>query len=354
MNLIKVFFASCVFFLAITGLSIYIIDPFQHYRKSSWYQAVYTNELYLNPGIAKNYTYDSIVLGTSMTENFVLSDIKEQLSFKEPVKLCLAGGQIKTINTTAKIAFKSGQVKNVLYGLDFLQFKGKINSMRSEMSSFPSYLYDDDLLNDYTYLFNIDMIMECARPFIYKYTKDPLNPTVNMNKMYSNQYYWGGKPSSQHAILDYYNRVLPDKPDLNEYSYESFIKNFDDNFLPLVQENPETNFYVFFPPYSILQFIDMQNDRWLNNALRFKLHIFTQLSKYKNVKMYDLQVASHITHDLLKYKDVSHYLEEVNLWILKQIKYDNYRLQSLNDVVRNNKQINDEIKAYDIPEEPSR
>jgi len=46
--------------------------------------------------------------------------------------------------------------------------------------------------------------------------------------------------------------------------------------------------------------------------------------KYKNVKVYDLQVAKEITHNLDNYTDLSHYSGDINKWIIQQIKNDNY------------------------------
>jgi len=340
---------TSIFCLIIVALTNFFIDPFQHYRKSNWYSIVYTNELYLNPGIAKNFNYDSIVLGTSMTENFVLSDINETLSFQKPIKLCIAGAKIKAINTIANVAFDSGQVKNVLYGLDVFQFAGKIQSESNEAASYPYYLYDNNFLNDYQYLFNIDILMESARPFIFKYTKPANHPAVNFNEMYSNQHYRVKNPSERHAISDYYNRALAQKPVLEDYAYMTFVENFELSFLPLIKNNPNIDFYIFYPPYSILQFVDIQNETWLNDALEFKAYIYKQLKKYKNVKMYDFQIATQLTHDLKRYRDISHYHKDINRWILEQIKGNNYRLISAEQVQGNNKQIEKELEEYTVP-----
>ena len=45
----------------------YIIDPFEQYRESS-ILPLYDQESYNNPGIAKNYDYNAVILGTSMVE----------------------------------------------------------------------------------------------------------------------------------------------------------------------------------------------------------------------------------------------------------------------------------------------
>lgn len=55
-----------------TIAAVSIIDPFEVYHKATAFIPPITNgtQLYSNAGIAKNYAYDSVVIGSSMTENF--------------------------------------------------------------------------------------------------------------------------------------------------------------------------------------------------------------------------------------------------------------------------------------------
>ena len=53
--------------LALCALAVYIVDPFEHYRESA-ILPLYDQESYNNPGIARNYDYDAVILGTSMVE----------------------------------------------------------------------------------------------------------------------------------------------------------------------------------------------------------------------------------------------------------------------------------------------
>jgi len=61
--------------IGVPGLMNYIVDPFQQYRKP-WYNPYFPPQIerYLNPGLAKNYDYDSILIGTSQVETFNLND----------------------------------------------------------------------------------------------------------------------------------------------------------------------------------------------------------------------------------------------------------------------------------------
>ena len=53
--------------LLLCALAVFLVDPFEHYRESS-ILPLYDQESYNNPGIARNYDYDAVILGTSMVE----------------------------------------------------------------------------------------------------------------------------------------------------------------------------------------------------------------------------------------------------------------------------------------------
>ena len=65
--------------LLTVGVINFLLDPFQQYRKANFYKPIYDNERYLNPGLAKTYDYNQVIIGSSMTENFLLSDAKDIL-----------------------------------------------------------------------------------------------------------------------------------------------------------------------------------------------------------------------------------------------------------------------------------
>ena len=58
------FFLLCIILIA-------RIDPFQAYHLATQYLPPIdkTSQVYSNPGIARNYPYDSAIVGTSVTEN---------------------------------------------------------------------------------------------------------------------------------------------------------------------------------------------------------------------------------------------------------------------------------------------
>ena len=87
---------SCaMLILAIAGASLLVIfvDPFQVYRLATLYMPPIDNttQVYANAGIARNYDYDSAIVGTSVTENFRPSQMDELLGGRF-IKLCTQSG----------------------------------------------------------------------------------------------------------------------------------------------------------------------------------------------------------------------------------------------------------------------
>lgn len=58
--------------LVIIAIFTVVVDPLFQYHKP-FFNIYIRNERYQNPGILKNFDYDSVLTGSSMTENFRVS-----------------------------------------------------------------------------------------------------------------------------------------------------------------------------------------------------------------------------------------------------------------------------------------
>ena len=73
--------------------------------------------------------------------------------------------------------------------------------------------------------------------------------------------------------------------------------NLEQNILPFIQQNPDTTFYLFVPPYSIL-FWDMEHRKGETDALLYMLEdTAEQLLDYPNVKLFYYQNIEEIVTD---------------------------------------------------------
>ncbi|WP_321311726.1 hypothetical protein [Halarcobacter sp.] len=324
----------------------FIVDPFQQYRKAFFYTFDTEKPRYLNAGLAKNYDYDSVLIGSSMVENFYAKDIEKYLGFKKVIKLATRGGTIYEEMKTLETAINNQNVKNVLFGLDIYAFS--LIAQPVELNEkFPEYLYDDDISNDIIYLLNFSVLKNSIESLFKPYNKEKINE--NLNSLYSWQREYSSSFTLENYKLQLQSLYLISKNPISGklFDLNSLKEKFDNVLLPIIKKNKDKNFYIFYPPYSVGQYKIMELSNYFENHLKFKKYIFNKLKKYKNIKIYDFQCVDKITHDLKNYKDLAHYSEDINLWMLKQISNNNYLVTSKNvDIFI--KKLNEQTKKYDI------
>lgn len=336
------FIALSILTLSIMGIINFVLDPLQQYRKAQFYKPIYDNERYLNPGLAKTYDYNQVIIGSSMTENFILSDAQEILGFDKAIKFCMSGATAYEIKLMLESAYQQRPINSVIYGVDFYSFTGDTTRLFNGEGSLPLYLYDNNRLNDYRYLFSLDTFTFFMDSFVLS------KPAVmfDFNRMYQWQHKSNEDDFNGTDRINEWKEKYGFNPDYtkSDYSLKAMKANIDTNLIPLIQHHPETTFYLFYPPYSILAFKDMQNKGWLSTVELFKRHLFTQLSHYPNVKIYDFQTSKEVTCNLDNYKDILHYHQRINRWMLEEMKNEKYRIKDARAFNKSNRSLSKNIQ----------
>ena len=113
-----------------------------------------------------------------------------------------------------------------------------------------------------------------------------------------------------------------------------------------VKKYPQTNFYCYFNPDSLLA-------HSIENALgifgfykEFVRESVNKLASYQNIKIFGFDNLE-FTQDLSYYKDLTHYKPEINSMILKLIGKNEYRLSS-NNVDSYLSKLTERVEAYDL------
>lgn len=339
--IIKIFLFSTLSLL-IMGIINFILDPFEQYRKTTLYKPMYDNERYLSPGLAKTYDYKQVVIGSSMTENFVLSDIKNILGFSKPIKFCMSGATAYEMKIMLDSAYEHRQIDTVIYGLDFFSFTGKATRLFNGDDSLPLYLYDNNLLNDYRYLVSFDTF----KFFVDSLIMSKADQKFDFNRMFEWQHNVSESDFNGTDRVSEWKKKTGFHTDYrkDEYSLKLMKENIDANLIPIIRNHPETTFYIFYPPYSILAFKDMQSQGWLSTIEQFKQYVFKQLIHYPNVKIYDFQASKEVTCSLDNYKDLLHYHQRINAWMLQQMKNENYLTRDNAQVQKFNQSLSTNIQ----------
>lgn len=303
------------------GLIVYSIDPYQQFRINKYYIKGKSRQSY--PGIIKNFNYNSIIMGTSTSQNMLRKDVKKIFNL-DAINVSLAGATSYEQRKMLELILETNNANTIIYGLDFFSYNRNLMEVREEV---PKFIYSKNIFYKLEYIFNFDTIKE----IIYS-----LKNTKNKDWI-DNMGYWGDQFTySKENTLTFDPKVQWGAQNMGAlklfkdgYSYNKMRDNFD-SFLNIVKKYPNVNFKIYFPPYASLwwYFADKYNN--VDDILNFKIYILESTKKYPNIKVYEFQDNSNITSDLNNYKDMVHYSPEISKWILEMMKKEKGLVESKN------------------------
>ncbi len=308
-NLIMIFAAVVAVFLLAFSILVAYVDPFFHYhRPLEGFPYVIDNQLSQNPGMARNMSYDSCIIGSSMTVNFHTDDFKELMGL-DTLKLSYSGAYPRDDYNILKIVFEKGtyarntaDVKAVFLGLDMPTMTAATDEIKYPL---PEYLYDKNPVNDVKYLWNKDVLLEYIfRPIIQ-------NAPSNMSEIYAS--WWTPEYYNIDFVMHGYEAPEPADEEMDkELLIPQTQVNLEENIIPFIEENPDTTFYVFIPPYSILYWNNVLVENHLEATMNQYKFAASKLLSYDNVRLFYFQNMEEVVTDLNNYADYTHYKPEIN------------------------------------------
>ena len=300
-GLLAVFFVL----LSLCGGLVAFLDPsFQYHLPIGNVKAVYLNERYQNAGLARNLDYDTVILGSSVTANFRPSQF-EQLFGGKTVKLTFPGGCFSDFETALNLCYRTHEVRRVFWSLDP---KILMSDYDNEPTPLPEYLYNENPFDDVKYLFNKDVLLEqCGESVLATLsgTETPLDDAFTWDKKY--------EFSHEHALWSYVRPDWTETPDAAD-AYDAQIDRNLDCVLRFVKAHPETEFYLFTPPYSMLYWDRVLRDGSYTAVLALYDRLLSELPQYDNVKYYCFAM-DQVTIPLGNYTDEVHYSGEISRYL---------------------------------------
>jgi len=118
--------------------------------------------------------------------------------------------------------------------------------------------------------------------------------------------------------------------------------NVEHNYLPYIENNPDTEFIFFFPPYSLAHWYSFYQKGDFEYHLIQKEALIKRLLPYENVRIYDFQAELDWILDLNNYIDSSHYGPWINDAMVEAVASDEYRVLSAETAQANN----EVLRAY--------
>lgn len=298
--------------LLIMGAFNVVIDPLFQYHKP-WFgmEPFIIDERYQNAGIAKNFDFKNAVIGNSMTENFLISDIEDTFNGKA-VKLSASGSHALDWTYLLKILNQRKEhPKNILLNLDTGFFIFSDTETKHEI---PKYLYDNNYFNDTEYIFNFTLTR--------KYTYGTLKANINGDVPdYNTAFVWGlEKEIGKNVVLQNYE--LNKDPNASKSAPIFYTEGNLHLLSKYFESMPDTEFVFFCSPFSVLYWKEKHDYGLLDEYKKQFEKAFEFMSQYDNVKVYfwtDDDMLNIIS-DLDNYKDSSHYGMHINKELLLRIK----------------------------------
>lgn len=315
--------------MLLIGGTVVIVDPFFHYHKPlRGISYSFAEEEYVNNGIIRNFDYDAMIVGTSMTKAFKTSEA-DQLFDRTFIRITNQGEGYKVINQNIELAIQCNpDLDLIIRSIDAEWFISSPDWLGYD--EYPEYLYDDNIWNDVEYLYNKEILERDVIPTIQRSISGvPMDQFDN---------YGIGKRSNEGKaiVLNKYERpakenLTTDEEETKQY-FNMLKENIDRNVVSVIEDNPDISFYLFIPPYSICWWdsLHQKGGKILERRLDMEAYVLERLLAYDNVHMFSFNDNFEMICDLNNYIDTTHYADEINSQILVWMKEGKYQLTEKN------------------------
>ena len=307
---ICLFLALAILLLGTFGCLTYFLDPLLQFGAKNPLITYYEyDEAYSNPGIAKHWDYNAVLVGTSLAQNTDMTEFARLLHC-DPVRLTYSGGTAHNMKRILDVAFSSNNTIDYVYWeLNKYELIKPFDKTRNPL---PEYLYDTDRLPDLSYLLNLDIFYRFTWPNFSRTIQGEIQPPPRTGLTFSANY-------SKEGTLASYSRPSKSGEYPDDYYFHAGQQNLDHNILPLIRENPDTTFVFYIAPVSVLFWDYEIHQGTFDPIMKLYEYALPQLLAYDNVEIHFLMDSWEIITDLDNYKDFSHFSPEINSWITQKL-----------------------------------
>ena len=316
-----------IFFIFLNLLLIFavvwVFDPFYQYhapfgnRKAVLYDR--DNQVV---GTVRNFSYDSVLMGSSVAENFDSSYLDKHYGC-QTIKVIKASGSLADLLYYLDMAREKQPLTNVFWCLDMFALDASSEPTILDGESPPAYLRTETVLDDIPYIYNKEILLEKI-PLQLDYARLDKNTG-------GNAYNWaeGKEFSAAKAKQVYIKPKTAQAP--KDFTEEK--NNLTQNLALLTKEiaaHPETSYRFIIPPYSLLWWDCAYTSGELEKNFYLLEQTLPALLAFDNVELYYFQSDQDIVCNLNNYMDMIHYSPEINQFMLEQLDGGTYRVTKEN------------------------
>ena len=329
---------------------VFVADPWQFFHQPWFRKPLFIeNGRFQDAGIINSYDFDSVIVGTSMAQNFSIAEASKVFSANF-VNLSLRGALFSERAIILEQALARRKLKNVILTMDF-QYDAAVGDYNKTVPREKyDFLYNWNRLDDFRMYMDWGLF-KCWDFEKKCYKELPGTREKSLEVLYhwqssvgglkrstgiegwcrnaDNQYTRGWITTTIEIADGQKTGRFPARENLDKKFISNLTTTFDAYVTPYIEQNPDVTFYLFFPPYSRLRFALLQQgyQSVYDLYLDYVRYIVTQVSGFDNVKVFGFETAPFLD-DLNEYDDVLHYGKGINSKILHWMEQGEYQITS--------------------------
>ncbi|MBR0822506.1 hypothetical protein [Bradyrhizobium liaoningense] len=348
----RLLLASIACMLGAAALT-YVVDPLQLFRPSRLVAAFYSDDTRVqNAGLIRSQSFDTAFMGTSLAIHFRQSDIDRALGVRS-LKLAMTGSNSRQQSFVLEQAIAHG-ARRVIWEMDDFIFVDaadieadpylSVDLYRRTTKGIASYLFSAAMAKEslFALLRSLPPLREpltLAAPFLpVKFALSDLDDVYALPRDFDVARDYNARKTL--ASFAYITSPVRSRFLGEGYGYDAMVRHFERDAVGLITRHPDVTFDIYFPPYSILQFVAMRDasPATLKTVTDLTARIAERFTQLPNVRLYDFRAIKEVTHDLGNYGDVIHHSPMVDAKVLKWLASGEYRvdpkapLASLNEL----------------------
>ncbi len=340
----------------------YVVDPLQLFRPARL-GAFYSDDTRVqNAGLIRSQSFDTAFMGTSLAIHFRQSDIDRALGVHS-LKLAMTGSNSRQQSFVLEQAIDRG-AQRVIWEMDDFIFVDaadiesdpylSVDLYRRTTRGIASYLLSAAMAKEslFALLRSIAPLREpLTRAAPYLPVKFALSDVDDIYALPRDFDVARGYNATK-ALASFAYITAPARSRFlgDGYGYEAMVRHFEQDALALVTRHPDVAFDIYFPPYSILQFVAMRDasPETLKIVYDLTAHIAQRLTRLPNVRLHDFRAIKAVTHELGNYGDVIHHSPVVDAKVLKWLASGEYRVDP-NKPLAPLDELKAQVDAYQVP-----
>lgn len=344
------------------ALLTYVVDPLQLFRPSR--RAFYSDDTRVqNAGLIRSQSFDTAFMGTSLAIHFRQSDIDRALGVHS-LKLAMTGSNSRQQGFVLEQAIDRG-ARRVIWAMDDFIF---VDAAEIETDPYLSVdLYRRTAKGIAAYLFNAAMAEESlfallrsvpplqapltrAAPYLpVKFALADVDDIYALPRDFDVARDYNAKKTL--ASFAYITSPVRSRFLGEGYAYDVMLRHFERDAATLITRHSDVTFDIYFPPYSILQFVAMRDasPATLKIVTDLTAHIAQRLTQLPNVRLHDFRAIKAVTHDLDNYGDVIHHSPVIDAKVLQWLASGEYRVDPKAPLV-SLEELKAQVNAYRVPQ----